>query len=150
MRDFTLEEVVKVISKDYPYVPEKVIKHICKHAFKKIISIMSKGKAQIRLQHADIHSIYQEIDVSAIFADLDESRFLNKEESQLAKAQELAGKGIYTTRKRGRGKVTRIYNTRPVAHPVHAGQHTEGSICDVRESEQCREEVQSISSEVRE
>jgi hypothetical protein len=150
MRDFTVNEIVAEIARDYPYIPVKVIDRICKKSLDKIIHIVKKGKAQIRLQHADIHSIYQEVNVSAIFADLDESRFLNLEESKLAKAQELEAKGIYSTRKRGRGNVKRVYNTRPNTNRVHAETYTEGGICDVRESEQCREEVQSISGTARE
>ena len=146
MRDFTIDDIVKEISKDYPYIPEKVIKKVCKQSLDSIIAIIQKGKGQVHLRKADIHSIYQEINVTPIFADLDESRCLNAEESVLAKAQERAGKGIYTTRKWSGGKVKRVYHPRPPAYSVYAGQHTEGGIPDVREPEQCGQEVQGIGS----
>lgn len=145
MRDFTIKDIATEIAKDYPYISEKVILKICKESLNNIMKIMKKGKAQIHLRHADIHSIYQEIDVRAIFADLDEARMLTGEQLELSKYQELAGKGIYSTRVRGRGKVKRVYNTRHSSHPVYAGQYPEGSLGDVRESSHNGEKVYSDS-----
>lgn len=143
MRDFTIDDIVKEIARDYPHIDEKVLKKVCTHSLNQIIGIVKKGKAQIHLRKADIHSIYQEVNVTDVFADLDESRCLNREELKLAKAQERAAKGVYTTRKRRGGKVRRVYDTRLAAYPVYAGTHPEGSLPAVREPEQCGEEVQS-------
>ncbi len=146
MRDFTINDIVKEFARDYPHIPEEVIRYICKHSLNSIIDIVKEGKAQILMKNADIHSVYQEIDVTPIFADLDESRFLNKEELKLAKAQELAGKGIYTTRKRRSNKIKRVYDPRFAAHPVYAGIYPERDVSTIRESEQRGEEVQGTGS----
>ena len=127
MRDFTIDEVIEEIAKDYPFIEVKVLKGIVKQSLDNIIEIMKDGKGDIRIQFGDIHSIYREVDVRDTFADLDETKILTGIDSQLAKAQEREAKGIHTTRVRGRGKVKRIYNPRHPAYPVHLREYTEGS-----------------------
>lgn len=146
MRDFEIDDIIEEISKDYPDIEKKVLKKICKESLLNMIKIIKKGKDQIMLKHADIHSVYQEIDVKPVFADLDETKFLTGIDEQIAKNQEREAKGIFAARLRSGSKVKRIYNTRPPAYPVYARPDTERSSGEVCGPIHSGEEIQSNSA----
>lgn len=86
MRDFTIREAADEAASNFPGIPRAVTRHICQAVMDNILDIIAEKKGRIRLQLADIHTIYYDIvpdEQRAKLADLDESRVLTEEEEAL-------------------------------------------------------------------
>lgn len=147
MKDFTIKDVVKDFAMDYPLIPIEVLEAIAKAQLNGILKVIKGNKDKVVFRNHCIHTVYRHPnEVVGIFADLDESRQLNKIEERVSKHQRREKKGIYTVRVRGGRVVKRIHTKRLPARAINVGTDTQGSPCNVCRPLHCGPQVQGDSS----
>ncbi len=112
MKDVTINQLADEVALNYPGITKEQIRYICHSMMASILGTVSRKDARIRLQHADIHTIYYDIVPSeqrALLADLDESRVLTPQEEQLHIIERLANKNLP-------GKIKRLNRRHKRAH----------------------------------
>lgn len=114
MQDVTFDDLIDEVHRDFPLpLPKKVVRIIIKTTLNRMFKKLSKPKTAITIKNSAITKLYNRIDFSKLkreFADVDETRELNKEVISKHYLKLLHEKGSPRLRVRGKRDRTLVYH----------------------------------------